>query len=258
MLSLFFNTSLLHVYSSRRIGLNQPNIEVAISKVLIGLVAIWMITWTPYALVALLGISGYSHLLTPFSSMMPALFAKTAACVDPFIYSLNHPRIRQEILFRFYNCFVPSAERRGEPAVRSNSGPDRMGMFSGSSRFMRQNMLHNGKYGRSASSLASSRRFRKGQHNSLSVVKGIHETRHFVSLSSAKSCMMNAGELDMNEIIDSSNQDPHRQFRCLLAVTEIKHESRSGESKSLAIQYSPTVPHLVLTTAPSKIMSTSV
>jgi len=34
--------------------------------------------------------------------MVPALFAKTAACVDPFIYALNHPKIRREIFIRLH------------------------------------------------------------------------------------------------------------------------------------------------------------
>lgn len=71
-----------------------------------------MIAWTPYSVVALLGISDYRTYVTPLSSMLPALFAKSAACVDPFIYALNHPKIRNEILYRLYKNFTPG--RRGE------------------------------------------------------------------------------------------------------------------------------------------------
>jgi len=38
--------------------------------------------------------------MQPFSAMLPALFAKLATCVDPFIYTLNQPTIRKEILSR--------------------------------------------------------------------------------------------------------------------------------------------------------------
>jgi len=65
---------------------------------------IWILAWTPYAVVTMIGISGHAnYLLTPFNAMLPALFAKSAACIDPFIYSLNHPKIRQEIMRRLYN-----------------------------------------------------------------------------------------------------------------------------------------------------------
>ena len=72
----------------------------------------WVVAWTPYAVVALIGTSGYADLLTPTSSMIPALAAKSAACIDPFIYSLNHPKIRQEIMQRVYNVSVAFMHER--------------------------------------------------------------------------------------------------------------------------------------------------
>ena len=58
--------------------------------------------------------------------MLPALFAKSAACVDPFIYALNHPKIRQEIFFRIYkryfpNIMMPSASRRAAVSLACRS-----------------------------------------------------------------------------------------------------------------------------------------
>ena len=93
---------------------NQPNLEVTIAKFVMGLVSTWMIAWTPYALVSLMGISGHHSLLTPSYSMLPALFAKTAACVDPFIYALNHPKIRKEIFCRLYRSFYTGRDSMTE------------------------------------------------------------------------------------------------------------------------------------------------
>lgn len=39
--------------------------ELPTAKITLGLVALWISSWTPYATVALLGISGYQHRLTP-------------------------------------------------------------------------------------------------------------------------------------------------------------------------------------------------
>jgi len=45
--------------------INQKlNIEFQVAKTLLGLASAWVFTWTPYAVVALMGISGYGHLLT--------------------------------------------------------------------------------------------------------------------------------------------------------------------------------------------------
>ena len=97
-------------------------IEVTIAKIVIGLVGLWLIAWTPYALVALIGISGNGHLLTPLVTMIPALFAKSAACIDPFVYSLNHPKIKAELFSRFRRLFV-SSPRDANPFSESEHNP---------------------------------------------------------------------------------------------------------------------------------------
>lgn len=59
--------------------------ELSIAKIAVGLVALWLVAWTPYAVVALMGVSGHHHFLTPGVTMLPALFAKLSACINPFI-----------------------------------------------------------------------------------------------------------------------------------------------------------------------------
>lgn len=107
--------------SSLIAGINQPNVEVTIAKIVVGLVASWLTSWTPYSIVALLGVTGHSHIITPFNAMLPALFAKSAACIDPFIYSLNHPKIRHEIVYRLYNSFFNVGRRTGSLVSESNN-----------------------------------------------------------------------------------------------------------------------------------------
>lgn len=75
--------------------------EMKLAVVVIIVVALWFVSWTPYATVALLGIFDKKELITPAASMVPAVLCKTASCIDPFIYSLNHPRLRKE-LFRVF------------------------------------------------------------------------------------------------------------------------------------------------------------
>ncbi|XP_014283879.2 opsin, ultraviolet-sensitive [Halyomorpha halys] len=73
--------------------------ELRLAVVVIVVISLWFAAWTPYAIVALLGIFGQKHLITPLASMVPAIFCKSASCVDPFVYSLSHPRLKSE-LFR--------------------------------------------------------------------------------------------------------------------------------------------------------------
>lgn len=48
-------------------------------------------------MVSLLGIFGYAGSITPLASMVPAIMAKMAACGDPYLYAVTHPRFRNEL-----------------------------------------------------------------------------------------------------------------------------------------------------------------
>nr|QYF06593.1 rhabdomeric opsin [Acutuncus antarcticus] len=57
--------------------------EISTAKAALIVVICWTIAWTPYAVVALLGIASYTSLLTPLVVQLPAVFAKTAAVYNP-------------------------------------------------------------------------------------------------------------------------------------------------------------------------------
>ncbi|XP_029725914.2 opsin, ultraviolet-sensitive isoform X2 [Aedes albopictus] len=76
---------------------NKSKTEVKLAGVVIGIIGLWFIAWTPYAIVAMMGVFGYESMLSPLGSMVPAILAKTAACIDPYFYAMNHPRYRQEL-----------------------------------------------------------------------------------------------------------------------------------------------------------------
>ena len=68
-------------------------------------------------------------------SMFPALFAKLATCMDPLIYSLNQPKVRNEIMrrlhlipptvvnssTRYHYCAVPGGPRRSATTTPPNN-----------------------------------------------------------------------------------------------------------------------------------------
>lgn len=86
-----------HRLSSRHIGAEvKKKAEIKLAVLVIIVISLFFLSWTPYAIVALLGIFGKKELITPIVSMVPALFCKTAACVNPFIYIISHPKFRRE------------------------------------------------------------------------------------------------------------------------------------------------------------------
>ncbi|KZS12137.1 UV wavelength opsin [Daphnia magna] len=74
--------------------------EIRVAKVGISLTTLFLLSWTPYFMIAFIGCYGNRALLTPGLSMIPACTCKLAACVDPFVYAINHPKYRLELMKR--------------------------------------------------------------------------------------------------------------------------------------------------------------
>lgn len=75
---------------------NKSKTEIKLAAVILGVIGLWFLAWTPYSIVALLGISGNKNKISQFGSMIPSLFCKTSACIDPYIYAATHRRFRLE------------------------------------------------------------------------------------------------------------------------------------------------------------------
>ncbi|GLH14972.1 Opsin, ultraviolet-sensitive [Gryllus bimaculatus] len=76
---------------------NQTSAEIRIAKVAIGICFLFVASWTPYAVLALIGAFGNKTLLTPGVTMIPACTCKAVACLDPYVYAISHPRYRVEL-----------------------------------------------------------------------------------------------------------------------------------------------------------------
>jgi len=83
--------------------------EKTIAKVVLGLIGLWLVSWTPYATIALFGISKNLQPLSPGMAMFPALFAKLSACINPYLYALRHPKVQKELVSRWcQSCLANS------------------------------------------------------------------------------------------------------------------------------------------------------
>lgn len=83
----------------------RQRIEHKLMVVVLNVIALWFVAWTPYSIVALIGVSGNKEYLTPWTSMIPALFCKASACINPYLYSMTHPQFKNEIIRFFYVKF---------------------------------------------------------------------------------------------------------------------------------------------------------
>jgi len=73
------------------------SVEVRIAKAAITVCFLFVASWTPYAVLALIGVFGDQSLLTPGVTMIPACTCKFVACLDPYVYAISHPRYRIEL-----------------------------------------------------------------------------------------------------------------------------------------------------------------
>jgi len=95
--------------------------EIRVAKVGLQLTSVFLLAWTPYAAVAFIAAFGDRNKLTPFASMVPALCSKLTACIDPFIYAINHPKYRLELQKRVpWMCVHEPDEPKGDNGSNSS------------------------------------------------------------------------------------------------------------------------------------------
>ncbi|KAI8120873.1 ultraviolet-sensitive, Opsin [Lucilia cuprina] len=87
------------VFKSKKIQCshNKQKVEERLAFIVLLIIGLWFLAWTPYSIVAMAGVFGMEEYLTPDRSMVPALFCKTAACLNPFLYTISHKRFRNEL-----------------------------------------------------------------------------------------------------------------------------------------------------------------
>lgn len=71
--------------------------EWHLAKVALGVILLFIVSWSPYSAVALTATAGYAHLLTPYMNSVPAVIAKASTIHNPIIYAITHPKYRAAI-----------------------------------------------------------------------------------------------------------------------------------------------------------------
>lgn len=64
------------------------------SKAAITICFLYVVSWTPYGVMSMIGAFGNKALLTPGVTMIPACTCKAVACLDPYVYAISHPKYR--------------------------------------------------------------------------------------------------------------------------------------------------------------------
>ncbi|KAL4240207.1 Melanopsin [Mactra antiquata] len=100
---------------------DKKKMEIKVAKISVCILFLYLLSWTPYATVALIGQFGDAMFVTPFWSEIPVMFAKASAMHNPLVYALSHPKFRAAVhkRFPFLCCCQP------EEKVFSTTGTHR-------------------------------------------------------------------------------------------------------------------------------------
>ncbi|XP_023504483.1 melanopsin isoform X1 [Equus caballus] len=71
--------------------------EWKMAKIVLLVILLFVLSWAPYSVVALVAFAGYAHVLTPYMNSVPAVIAKASAIHNPIIYAIIHPKYRMAI-----------------------------------------------------------------------------------------------------------------------------------------------------------------
>ncbi|XP_062848916.1 melanopsin-like [Trichomycterus rosablanca] len=105
--------------------LERMKSEWKMAKVALLVILLFVISWSPYSVVALTATAGYAHFLTPYMNSVPAVIAKASAIHNPIIYAITHPKYRVAIahyvpLFRSILC-ISKDQRASSISISSSS-----------------------------------------------------------------------------------------------------------------------------------------
>ncbi|KAF4524341.1 Short wavelentgh sensitive B opsin 3 [Ephemera danica] len=108
-------------------GQDEKSAEIKIAKVACSIFFLFLAAWTPYATVAMLGAFHPNRaVLTPFASMVPAVFSKTVACIDPWVYAISHPKFREQMNKRM-PWLISEEKPKGSDTASQASGATQTG-----------------------------------------------------------------------------------------------------------------------------------
>nr|ACH56537.1 putative ultraviolet I opsin [Thermonectus marmoratus] len=110
---------------SLRSNQNQQttSVEIRIAKAAITVCFLFVLSWTPYAVMALIGAFGDKSLLTPGVTMIPALTCKLVACIDPYVYAISHPRYRIELNKRLPWLAIKESDDTSSTTTETTTAP---------------------------------------------------------------------------------------------------------------------------------------
>lgn len=94
--------------------------EVKVAFTMLAIICFFCLAWTPYVIVAVIGLFGDVSLVTPTVSAIPCIFAKVATVSNPPLYSIGHPKFRKKIRYLVKSSFQRVPTITSSPQTTDN------------------------------------------------------------------------------------------------------------------------------------------
>jgi len=107
--------------ASLRSGTEGESAEMRVAKTACINVTLWLICWTPYCAITVQGLFFDQTSITPLTTMLPALLAKSLSTYNPMVYALSHPRFRVAMQENIPCCCVFEPEATPNPDNKSTA-----------------------------------------------------------------------------------------------------------------------------------------
>jgi r-opsin len=76
---------------------NMRQTEARATRTALLISALFCLAWGPYALMALLSLSGFNHLVNAYTTAILGILTKFSACMNPMIYAISSNGFRKQI-----------------------------------------------------------------------------------------------------------------------------------------------------------------
>ncbi|XP_050390243.1 rhodopsin, GQ-coupled [Patella vulgata] len=86
-----------HFMKADRASRKKLKLELKVTRLVLIVISSFCLSWLPFSVIALIGAFGNTALVTPLTSILPGVLAKTSTAVNPILYAMSHPKFQMSL-----------------------------------------------------------------------------------------------------------------------------------------------------------------
>ncbi|CAF1307342.1 unnamed protein product [Adineta steineri] len=94
--------------------------EIRATRTVLLICTVFCLAWGPYALMALISLFGFNHLINAYTTSLLGMLTKVAACINPIIYAISLNGFREQIASHI-KCIHPNVQEQRQASKVSST-----------------------------------------------------------------------------------------------------------------------------------------